>query len=128
MKRNTAFFFRVLPASCALCGFLPGCTPTEQQRAANTAEKSLDTAGDVAAKTLDKTTRVVSDVSITGTIKARYAATKGVPAASIDVTTKNGVVTLAGKVPSAYARSLAVQIAESSPGVKNVNNKIAVGK
>jgi hyperosmotically inducible protein len=105
-----------------------GCTPREQQRAVDTAEKTLDKAGNAATKALDKTTDVVSDVSVTGAIKARYAATRGVPATAIDVTTKNNVVTLTGKVQNAAQRNEAIRIAKATPGAKQVINKLTVGK
>lgn len=105
-----------------------GCTQQEQKKAADTAEKGLDKAGGVAAKAVDKTGDVVSNASTTGLIKSRILATKGLPAASIDVTTKDGVVTLQGTVRSRAQKVQVTQIAQSSPGVKRVLNRLAIKK
>ena len=105
---------------------LTGCTQAEQQQAANTTERGLNEAGEVATNAIDKTTRVVSDVSITATIKGKMLATKGLPTGTIDVTTKNNVVTLAGSVQTAQQKQLAGQVAQHSPGVKQVVNKLAI--
>jgi osmotically-inducible protein OsmY len=109
-------------------GALTGCTQVEQQQAANTTERGLNEAGEVATNAIDKTTRVVSDVSITATIKGKMLATKGLPASTIDVTTKNNVVTLAGSVQTAQQKQLATQVAQHSPGVNKVVNQLAVKK
>ncbi len=125
--RTSCRFLGVL--AVALGGaFLGGCTPAEQQQAVNTTEKGLNKAGNVATKAVDKTTRVVSDVSISGTIKAKILATKGLPASTIDVTTKNGIVTLNGRVQKAQQKQLAGQVAQHSPGVTKVVNQLAVQK
>ncbi len=105
-----------------------GCTQQEQKKAADTAEKGLDKAGGVATKAVDKTSDVVSNASTTGIIKSRILATKGLPAANIDVTTKNGVVTLQGTVRSRAQKVQVTQIAQSSPGVKRVLNRLAIKK
>jgi len=119
MKRYAGVLFGIL---------LAGCTPREQQKAANTAEKGLDKAGNVAVKALDKGAKVVTDASITAAVKTRYAATTGVPAATIDVTTQNHIVTLTGKVPNQYSRNLAIQIAKSTVGVKKVVPRLKIAK
>jgi osmotically-inducible protein OsmY len=107
---------------------LSGCTQAEQQQAANKTERGLNEAGEVATNAVDQTTRVVSDVSITATIKGKMLATKGLPASTIDVTTKNNVVTLAGSVQTAQQKQLATQVAQHSPGVNKVVNQLAVKK
>jgi hyperosmotically inducible protein len=107
---------------------LGGCTPTEQQKAADKTERGLNEAGQVATNALDQTTRVVSDVSITGTIKSKMLATKGLPTSTIDVTTKNNVVTLTGRVQTAQQKQLAGQVAQNTPGAQKVVNQLAVQK
>lgn len=111
----------------ALCVFA-GCSPQEQKEAANSAEKGLDNAGNAVSKGLDRAADVISDASLTGTVKTKLAATKGISATDIDVTTVNNVVTLQGKVPTAAAKNLAGQLAKDTPNVKGVNNKLVVGK
>ncbi|HEX8235980.1 MAG TPA: BON domain-containing protein [Abditibacteriaceae bacterium] len=120
-------YFAVL--ACVLFGgFLSGCTQAEQQTAAATTEKGLNEAGQAAANALDQTTRVVSDVSITGTIKGKILATKSLPASTIDVTTKNNIVTLTGSVQTAQQKQLAGEVAQNSPGVKKIINQLKVQK
>ncbi len=111
------------------CGvLLAGCTQQEQKQSADTAERGLNKIGNVATKAVDKTTRVISDVSITGTIKAKILATKALPAATIDVNTKNNVVTLNGSVQSASQRNLAIRLAKESPGANKVVNQLVIKK
>jgi hyperosmotically inducible protein len=108
--------------------FLGGCTPAEQQQAADKTENGLNEAGRAATNALDQTTRVVSDVSITGTIKGKMLATKGLPTDTIDVTTKNNIVTLTGRVQTAQQKQLAGQVAQNTPGAQKVVNQLAVQK
>lgn len=107
---------------------LAGCTQAEQKKAADTAEKGLDKAGEVATKAVDKTSDVVSNAGTTGAIKSRILATKGLPASTIDVDTVSGVVTLRGTVRSRAQKIQVTRIAQSSPGVKRVVNRLAVKK
>jgi osmotically-inducible protein OsmY len=105
---------------------LGGCTQAEQQEAVNDTEKGLSQAGQVATNVVDKTTHVVNDASITGTIKSKMIATKGLPTSTIDVTTKRNIVTLTGRVQTAQQKQLAGQVAQNTPGVEKVVNQLAV--
>jgi osmotically-inducible protein OsmY len=67
----------------------------------------------VATNVVDKTTRVISDVSITGAVKAKILATKSLTGTAIDVTTRKGVVTLAGTVKNAAQKSAATRLAQT---------------
>jgi hyperosmotically inducible protein len=64
---------------------------------------------------------MVGDSVITTKIKAKMAADKEVSSLSVGVETNNGVVTLSGSVPTDREASKAVEIAESTDGVKNVD-------
>lgn len=61
-----------------------------------------------------------TDAGITTNVKSKMAADDTVKAYEIDVTTRNGVVTLSGDVDSAAAKQQAVQIARMTEGVTDV--------
>jgi osmotically-inducible protein OsmY len=56
--------------------------------------------------------------TITTDIQAKMFADPLLKAALIDVSTKHGIVTLSGQVPSDAARSAARTIASQAPGVR----------
>lgn len=67
-----------------------------------------------------------SDETITKDIKAKIAADKTVATQSVDVSTKEGVVTLSGTVDSAAQAQTIVSLAQSVSGVKRVDTKVTV--
>jgi Spy/CpxP family protein refolding chaperone len=67
-----------------------------------------------------------SDADITTQVKNRLAADEATKRSPIDVTTTDKVVTLAGNVDSAAAKSKAVDLARSADGVSNVVDTLAV--
>jgi hyperosmotically inducible protein len=64
---------------------------------------------------------VIDDALITTKVKASLAADPLVSALAINVDTTNGVVSLTGIVDSEQARQRAIQLAQASEGVKQVN-------
>ena len=56
----------------------------------------------------------------------KYATNDDIAATSIDVDTKDGVVTLRGTVKSDAARDLAIEIAKSFDKVTDVEDKLVV--
>lgn len=67
-----------------------------------------------------------ADSVITAHVKTRLAANQGLASFSIHVDTKNGVVTLAGRVDSQAAKTLAAQIVSKTDGVRVVVNNIQI--
>lgn len=67
-----------------------------------------------------------SDESITKDIKAKIAADKTVATQSVEVASKEGVVTLSGTVDSAAQAQTIVNLAQSVTGVKRVDTKVTV--
>lgn len=65
-----------------------------------------------------------SDSVITAHVKTRLAANQGLSSFDIHVATRNGVVTLTGKIDSKAARELAVQVAGTTSGVRVVVDKL----
>lgn len=64
-------------------------------------------------------TNAGSDSQITASVKSEIAT--AAPDSNVDVTTNNGVVALAGSVPSEDAVDQARQAAQQVPGVKDVD-------
>jgi len=67
-----------------------------------------------------------SDVTTTGKVKSALALSKRLSAYDIGVETKDGVVTLAGQVPSEIEKELAASVAKDTVGVKQVDNQLRV--
>jgi hyperosmotically inducible protein len=69
----------------------------------------------------------IDDAAITAAVKTAFAADPDVKALSIDVDTRDGVVTLSGRVGSAGERTRAEDVARRTNGVKGVRNELTVG-
>src|SRR5229473_7662739 len=67
-----------------------------------------------------------NDAAITTNIKARMFSDPQLKTATLDVSAKNGVVTLTGQVPDDSARSQAFKLANETPGVTKVNDQLSV--
>jgi hyperosmotically inducible periplasmic protein len=104
-------------------------------KAADKADAKADHAKDksdkVAEKAQDRTDRVgneISDAWITTKLQSKYYLDSDVRGLDIDVTTNGGVVTLTGKVSSAAERSKALSLAKATDGVKQVIDKLTLGR
>jgi hyperosmotically inducible protein len=64
----------------------------------------------------------VTDTWITTKVKAELATTEGIKSGDIDVTTKNGLVTLSGVVNSKAQVNKAVALTKSVKGVRQVDS------
>lgn len=94
-------------------------------------DKAKDKADAKADKTGDKLDRLdneISDAWITTKVQSKYYLDSDVKGLQVDVTTNGGVVTLTGKVGSAAERQKALSLAKSTDGVKQVIDKLTVGK
>ncbi len=67
-----------------------------------------------------------TDPGISTAVKTKLAADDTVRATDINVDTKNGVVTLKGEVPSAAAKTRALELAKATDGVRDVVDAITV--
>src|SRR3954470_883212 len=88
---------------------------TARQDAKDRTKAAADTTGDTA-----------SDAAVTSAVKSKLLADKTVAGTKIDVDTKDGVVTLSGKVHSAAERSEALRVARATSGVKAVRNELVL--
>jgi hyperosmotically inducible protein len=106
----------------------PGVTPTTgtddpaQSKAGDTADRAGQAAKDAAGNIGDAT----RDAAITTAVKSKFLADDDIAGLSIDVDTKNNIVTLSGNVKTAAEKSRAVKIARSTDGVKSVVDKLKV--
>lgn len=79
-------------------------------------------------KAVEKGAAMAADAAITGKVKAALIANKNITAVNIDVTTKNKVVYLNGKVATNGQRALASQIARNAAGTGHpIKNGLKVG-
>ena len=69
---------------------------------------------------------IVEDTAITAAVKANLILEKDIPATSINVTTKDKVVTLKGDVDTNLQAGKAVEIAASTDDVQDVTNELKV--
>lgn len=67
-----------------------------------------------------------SDMDIATEVKAKMFSDPQLKTSTIDVVAKNGEVTLSGEAPSEAARYEAFKLANSTPGVKKVNDQMTV--
>jgi hypothetical protein len=67
-----------------------------------------------------------TDAGVTTKVKSQFAADDTVKAYEINVTTREGVVTLEGDVDSAAAKMRAVQIARTTEGVRDVVDQLVI--
>jgi hyperosmotically inducible protein len=78
---------------------------------------------DSAKNVTAKAGREIADGWITAKVKSMFMYSKNVDSADISVDTKNGIVTLSGRVNSGVERALAIELAENVRGVKSVDSK-----
>jgi osmotically-inducible protein OsmY len=67
------------------------------------------------------TAQVIADSWITTKVKSTYIYSRNVESGDISVSTKDGNVTLTGKVGGGAERALAIELAQNIRGVKSVN-------
>ena len=82
--------------------------------------------GEKAAIATAKVQETLGDAALTTKIKAKMALDDSVEARMIDVTTRDGAVTLTGSVRSASERERAVSLARETTGVTRVIDNLQV--
>lgn len=87
---------------------------------------AADAADGSSASSTQKAGAYVDDSVITAKVKAAFVEDSQVSALKIKVTTKKGIVTLAGAVPNAEAGQHALQVAAAIDGVKDVKSALTV--
>jgi hyperosmotically inducible periplasmic protein len=69
-------------------------------------------------------TKRLPDKAVTAEIEAGYRADKTLDHSEVFVDTNDGVVTLSGTISSESARRRAIEVAQTSPGVKRVEDQL----
>lgn len=82
---------------------------------------AADTATTRAETAAKQTEEAISDGWITNKVKASFILSRNLDGLSIDVTTKDGIVSLTGTVVSTEEKSLAVEMARSIRGVRGID-------
>jgi osmotically-inducible protein OsmY len=81
------------------------------------------TSTESASGTANTVVHVISDSWITNKVKSTFLYSSNVDGSDIAVSTKDGIVTLSGKVDSGAERALAIAFANNVRGVKGVHSK-----
>jgi hyperosmotically inducible protein len=71
------------------------------------------------------TSCALTDTGITTNVKAKFLADDAVKSSQLEVSTRNGVVTLTGNVDSEAAKNKALELARTTTGVKSVVDMIS---
>jgi len=71
------------------------------------------------------TSCAVTDTGITANVKSKFVADDVVKSSQIEVSTKDGVVTLTGNVDSDAAKAKAIELAKATKGVKDVVDMVS---
>ena len=89
-------------------------------------ELRVDTTRDNRSSSVARSNDKVDDGWITTKIQSKYFMDGDVQASGINVTTRNGVVTLTGSVASKEAKDTAVQLARDTDGVRSVRDQLKI--
>ncbi len=116
--------FTVVVCGAALCAGLGGGTAYAQDKPEQ-GETKIVIKDDTTPK-VKKGARVVSDASVTAAVKSRLMTDKVARGTSIDVDTKDRVVTLTGSVPTEADKTRIGSLVARTTGVKSVENNLAV--
>jgi osmotically-inducible protein OsmY len=104
----------------------PGSTSATTSSTTVSPSPAASKAMDATVTAMNKAGDAVGDAAITGKVKTVLIADPDVKALTIDVDTKNGIVTLSGTVDTAAHADKAVADARRVEGVKSVDNKLSV--
>jgi len=135
MKQRTITPFvgtLAVAASIAAGGFAHAAGAQEAKQKARQAE--LETKQEAREAKQDtkaaarKTGNAMSDSWVTMKVHSQFVPEDALEDSDIDVTTRAGVVTLTGTVPTAAGKSRAVAIAKATDGVKSVSDRLRIAR
>jgi hyperosmotically inducible protein len=118
-----------LPSALIVCaGFtlLTAAAAAAQEKPKEKPKETTVVVKDDTTPRIQKGARVVTDGAVTTAVKTRLMKDKVARASSIDVDTKDGVVTIAGAVPSEADKLRLGHLVEKTTGVKGVENDLTV--
>ena len=122
-------------AAAAALVLLAGCTPELPTPAAgrspqDNGEARAAAQGEARSRKEGEAVRpiaqVADDAIITGKVKAALVEVEGVKVSDVNVDTMNGTVTLKGFVESPAQAEQAIQLAQTTEGVRGVSNQLVV--
>lgn len=125
----------VLPSGLAACNQQQPAEKTgqnidqagqKQEQAANSAQQQVDQAKAAVAEKTAAAGKAVDDAALTARVKAALIAEPSIKAMTIDVDSKDGVVTLFGTTDTLANRDKATQAAAGVQGVKSVLNNLKI--
>jgi hyperosmotically inducible periplasmic protein len=91
-----------------------------------TLKESVSEAARTMTVPTEKVATALNDAGITASVKTALAADPSLSAVKIDVTTKDGVVSLSGPAPDQKSRDRAEVLAAAPEGVTRVDNRVVV--
>ena len=116
--------FSVVLPGLVLCAAF-GAVPARAQDKPEQGETKVIIKDDTTPR-LKKGARVVSDASVTAAVKSRLMTDKVARGTSIDVDTRDRVVSISGSVPTEADKIRIGQLVSRTTGVKSVENNLAV--
>jgi hyperosmotically inducible periplasmic protein len=119
MKRLT------LVTACAVLALVAAPAMAQEKPKEKPKETTVVIKDDTTPK-VKKGAQVVTDASVTTAVKTRLMKDKAARETSIDVDTKDGVVTIAGTVPTEADKTRIEALVRRTTGVKSVNDNLAV--
>jgi hyperosmotically inducible periplasmic protein len=99
---------------------------TATSEARQEAREETSQAGSTIMGAGQQTATAIDDAQIVTKVKSKLAADDEIKALSIDVDSKDGMVTLTGTVPSDAAKDRAADIVKNTEDVKGVDNQLNV--
>jgi len=108
------------------CGREPPPKPVIKDVPVPVAPVNQDTGKAEAARQAAAAARASADKELAGRVKSALVGERNLNAHGIDVTAKDGVVTLYGTAETRMRRDMAEKIAARVDGVKSVENKLAI--
>ena len=116
----------LLASAFSGCGREPPPKPVIKDVPVAAAPVDQDAGKAEAAKQTAVAARAAVDKDLAGRVKAALVAERSLNAHGIDVTAKDGAVTLYGTAETRLRRDMAEKIAARVDGVKSVENKLAI--
>jgi hypothetical protein len=108
------------------CGREPPPKPVIKDVPVPVAPVNQDAGKAEAARQAAVAARAAADKELAGRVKSALVGERNLNAHGIDVTAKDGVVTLYGTAETRMRRDMAEKIAARVDGVKSVENKLAI--
>lgn len=121
-----AFLIAVVPIVASAQTTTTDKVEKKAEKTGDKIEQKTEKAESKVKSTTDKATTATKDSWITSKAKIALFADERVPGSSVSVETKNGVVSLRGKVGTAEEKAAAEEVTKTIDGVSSVKNQLQV--